>query len=72
VATVDVVARREKMIDRARELDALDAVFALHYSNRRFSGRIAEYGVGRIDLVEALGASAPASRSMRRWHVPMP
>ncbi|GGG71147.1 hypothetical protein GCM10011374_39770 [Kocuria dechangensis] len=30
-------------------------MFALHYFNRRFSGHIAEYGLGRIDLVEALG-----------------
>ncbi|GAA1747249.1 hypothetical protein [Kocuria aegyptia] len=52
---VRVAARRAKDIAEARELDLLNAVFDLHYFNWRFSGHIGEYGLGPIDLVEALG-----------------
>jgi hypothetical protein len=54
-AQVGVMVRREKMITEARELDLLNAVFDIHYFNCRFSGHVGEYGLGRIDLVEALG-----------------
>ncbi|WP_211880019.1 hypothetical protein [Pseudarthrobacter albicanus] len=37
----------------------LNAVFALHYFSRRFSGNIAEYGLGPIGLSEALGDLFP-------------
>ena len=55
MAKVDVLARRAKHVAEARELNALNAVFTLHYFNRRFSGHIGEYGLGPIDLLEALG-----------------
>ena len=48
-------ARRAKDVAQAREMDVLHAVFALHFFNRRFSGHVGEYGLGRIDLDEALG-----------------
>ncbi|MFI7484121.1 hypothetical protein ACH9EU_17110 [Kocuria sp. M1R5S2] len=52
---VEVLARRAQHVAEARELDMLNAVFALHYFNQRFSGHVGEYGLGRIDLVDALG-----------------
>ncbi|GGG61547.1 hypothetical protein GCM10011374_25760 [Kocuria dechangensis] len=52
---VGVRARRAKNLAQAREMDVLNAVFALHYFNRRFSGHVGEYGLGRIDPEEALG-----------------
>ncbi len=55
VAKVDVRARRAQDVAEAREMDLLDAVFALHYFNRRFSGHAWQYGLGPIDIVEALG-----------------
>ncbi|NKX54998.1 hypothetical protein [Arthrobacter mobilis] len=54
-AQVGVMVRREQKIAEARELDVLNAVFALHYFNQRFSGHVGEYGLGRINLIEALG-----------------
>ncbi|MUN62152.1 hypothetical protein GMA12_03170 [Kocuria sediminis] len=54
-AQVDVMARREQLIAEARQLDRLHAVFTIHYFNRRFSGHVGEYGLGRINLVDALG-----------------
>lgn len=54
-AKVRVSDRRAKDVAKARELDLLNAVFDLHYFNRRFSGRVGEYGLGPIDLVGALG-----------------
>ncbi|MUN62151.1 hypothetical protein GMA12_03165 [Kocuria sediminis] len=52
---VGVRARRAKDVAHAREMDVLNAVFALHYFNRRFSGHVGEYGLGRVDLEDALG-----------------
>ncbi|KUG52958.1 hypothetical protein AVL61_12090 [Kocuria rosea subsp. polaris] len=54
-AKARVAARRAKDIAEARQLDALNAVFELHYFNCRFSGHIGEYGLGPINLSEALG-----------------
>lgn len=48
-------ARRRSMIAAARELDPLNAVCTLHVFNRRGSGHVLEYGLGPIDLAEALG-----------------
>ncbi|QCU77962.1 hypothetical protein E7744_07015 [Citricoccus sp. SGAir0253] len=52
---VRVMSRREQLITEARQLDPLDAVFTIHYFNRRFSDRVGEYGLGRINLIDALG-----------------
>ncbi|MGJ9373304.1 hypothetical protein [Nesterenkonia sp. CF4.4] len=52
----EVWARRAALVAQAHEMDALNAVFALHYYNRRYSGHIGEYGLGQIDLVDALGS----------------
>lgn len=54
-AQVGVMVRREKLIAEARELDALNAVFTIRYFNLRYSGHVGEYGLGRINLVDALG-----------------
>ncbi|MGQ1839207.1 hypothetical protein ACT4S2_12195 [Kocuria turfanensis] len=54
-AQVGVMARREQLIAEARTLDRLNAVFTVRYFNRRFSGHVGEYGLGRINLVDALG-----------------
>lgn len=54
-AQIGVLVRREKMIANARERDLSNAVFAIHYYNRRFAGHVGEYGLGRIKLGEALG-----------------
>lgn len=54
-AQIGVLAREEKMIAEARELDLSNAVFAIHYFNRRYSGHVTQYGLGRISLGEALG-----------------
>lgn len=52
---VNAMDRRATLIANARELNALNAVFTLHYFNQRFSGSTGQYGLGPIDLVEALG-----------------
>jgi len=54
-AQVGVMVRREQKIAEARGLDVLNAVFVLHYFNQRYSGHVGEYGLGRINLIEALG-----------------
>lgn len=54
-AQIGVMVRREKMIADARELDLSNAVFAIHYYNRRYAGHVGEYGLGRISLGEVLG-----------------
>jgi hypothetical protein len=54
-AQVGVMVRREQLIAQARELDVLNAVFTIRYFNRRYSGHVGEYGLGRINLVDALG-----------------
>ncbi len=54
-ARIRVVARRAEHVAEARELDPLNAVLDLHYFNRWFSGLVGQYGLGRIDLREALG-----------------
>ena len=54
-AQLGVLAREEKMIAEVRELDLSNAVFAIHYFNRRYSGHVSQLGLGRINLVEALG-----------------
>ncbi|WP_168199712.1 hypothetical protein [Citricoccus sp. SGAir0253] len=56
---VGVRARRAERVAQARELDVLNAVFALHYFNRRYSRHPGQYGLGPIDLAEALGDLAP-------------
>jgi hypothetical protein len=56
---VGVRARRVELVQEARKMDALNAVFALRYYNRRFSGHIGEYGLGAIDLLQALGDLHP-------------
>ncbi|MGJ9371898.1 hypothetical protein [Nesterenkonia sp. CF4.4] len=56
---VGVRARRVKLVEEAREMDVLDAVFALRYFNARFSGHIGQYGLGPIDIIEALGDLYP-------------
>jgi len=56
---IRVAARRAKDVAEARQLDLLNAVFALHYFNRRFSGHVGEYGLGPIDLYEALSDLHP-------------
>jgi hypothetical protein len=48
------LARRGELLAQARQMDVLNAVFALRYFNRRFSQRQL-YGQGPIDLVDALG-----------------
>ena len=65
-AQVAVRVRREKMIAESRELVLISAVFAIHYYNRRYSGHVGEYGLGRIRLGGALGACSRRSRSPRR------
>lgn len=50
-----VRARRAELVAEAQQLDPLNAVFALRYFNRRFTGHVGEYGLGPIDLIEALG-----------------
>lgn len=52
---VSVWARRAKLVEDALEMDALHAVFALQYFNGRFSGHVGQYGLGPINLFEALG-----------------
>jgi hypothetical protein len=52
---VGVLVRREKMIAEARELDMINAVFAIYYFNSRYSRHVGEYGLGPIKLAEALG-----------------
>ena len=54
-AQVAVLVRREKMIAEARELDLINAVFAIHYFNSRYSRHVCEVGLGPIKLAEALG-----------------
>jgi hypothetical protein len=71
-AKVRVVARRAKDVAEVRKLDMLNAVFALHYFNRRFSRHVGEYGLGPIDLVEALGdlfTSEQIDEAVRRSNV---
>jgi len=58
-AQVGVMARREQLIAEARRRDRLNAVFTIRYFNRRFSGHVGECGLGRIDLVDALGDLYP-------------
>ncbi|WP_146069719.1 hypothetical protein [Arthrobacter sp. B0490] len=50
-----VRARRLLLIQKAREMSALDGVFALHSFNRKFSRHVGQYGLGPISLEEALG-----------------
>jgi hypothetical protein len=52
---VGVLVRREKMIAQARELDMVNAVFAIYYFNSRYSRHVCEYGLGPIPLADALG-----------------
>jgi len=52
---VGVRARRATLVHEARDVNGLDGVFALRYFNRRFSGHVGEYGLGPIDLMQALG-----------------
>lgn len=47
--------RRAKDIAEARRQDVLNAVFALHYRNRRFSRQNLDDGIVPIDLHEVLG-----------------
>jgi len=54
-AQLGVLAREEKMIAEVRVLDLNNAAFAIHYYNRRYSGHVSQYGLGRINLIEALG-----------------
>lgn len=54
-AKMRVRARRTELVAGARQLDPLNAVFALRFFNRRLSGHVGEYGLGPIDLIEALG-----------------
>jgi hypothetical protein len=54
-AQVGVRERRQKRITEARGLDLLNTVFELHHFNRRFARHVGEYGLGEIDLDEALG-----------------
>ncbi|MHA7263690.1 hypothetical protein ACX80W_10860 [Arthrobacter sp. TMN-37] len=51
----EVRDRRARLVAEARESDALNAVFALHYYNRRYSRHVGQYGLGEIDLEDALG-----------------
>lgn len=54
-AQVKARARRQQRITEARQLDLLNAVFALYYFNSRHSRHPAEAGLGSIGLYEALG-----------------
>ncbi|MET4134143.1 hypothetical protein [Pseudarthrobacter sp. PvP090] len=54
-AQLGVLVREEKMVAEVRELDLSNAVFAIHYFNRRYSGHVSQLGLGRINLGEALG-----------------
>lgn len=61
-AQMGVMARRQQLIAEARRTDALNAVFTLRYFNRRYSRQVVEYGLGQIDLVDALGDLWPRER----------
>ncbi|MHA7263689.1 hypothetical protein ACX80W_10855 [Arthrobacter sp. TMN-37] len=56
---VGIRTRRAELVQEAREMDALNGVFALRYFNRRFSGNLGEYGLGPINLPQALGDLYP-------------
>lgn len=52
---MNALARRAALVAGAHELNALNSVFTLHYFNQRYSRSTWQYGLGPIDLVEALG-----------------
>lgn len=46
--------RRAELVDAARKEDVLNAVFALRYFNQRYSGHVAEYDLGQVNIYESL------------------
>ncbi|WP_345037876.1 hypothetical protein [Georgenia daeguensis] len=52
---VGVLVRRQKMIAAARELDVVNAVFAVYHFNSRYSRHVCEYGLGPIPLADVFG-----------------
>ncbi len=52
---VSVRARRDELIAKARQQDVFNAVFTIHFYNCRYSGHMGEYGLGHINIIDALG-----------------